>query len=199
MTATIDRPALMDDLGVFAKSLRPNKAKTWRTRSGWRASVDTPANDFNREIAAPGANAAFPDGVVRVMCDYDFYEVALLPYRFEPLTCAEIVSALWPEMERVVTYPDSGDHWWVAMADEELEIPGQPYEIWYHVDYADSHHEDRRFESYATREEAEGRARKVVSSVTPGTTMLYSVREWREGVRLEGERFESELTIGSAA
>lgn len=76
----------------------------------WYAKDDLPGLDFNREIIEPGTHDKYPDGVLGIRVDDDFWAVAALPlaeYRDKPLP--EIVNELWPTYVGEATYaPDSG-------------------------------------------------------------------------------------------
>lgn len=146
-----------------------------------------PGHDFNREIVRPAENESAPDGCVRIMCDTDFYEVANLPYHFVALSCADIVSVLWPAIESPTVYPDHGDHWWTAIGDESMEVPGQPVELWFHFRENGALTETTRFEAFATEAEALQREAKGTSHITEGSEALFEIRVWQDGVRIEGE------------
>jgi hypothetical protein len=67
--------------------------------------------DFCKEIVPPGSSDIFPDGVVGIRVDTDFWAVAALPYRFRDLPTPVIVAELWPEAlkeARLQFWPDSG-------------------------------------------------------------------------------------------
>lgn len=69
---------------------------------------DPPFLDFNKEIVAPGLLDNFPDGVLGIRCDDDFWAVAGLPLEFDELETPEIVEVLWPEFREEASYgPDS--------------------------------------------------------------------------------------------
>jgi len=70
-------------------------------------------SDFNREIIEPGINDNYPDGVVGVRIDGDYWVVAILPYEtYKDVSMQDIISEYWPEFTDVVCRPDSGDPWW---------------------------------------------------------------------------------------
>lgn len=153
----------------------------------WYSADELPAHVFNREIVKPGENDDTPDGCVRVMSDCDFYEVANLPYHFEPLSCAEIVSVLWPDVPNPKIYPDHGDYWWQAVSDETLEVPGEPFELWFHCRINGIVTDSMRFDTLATEQEAIKRETKIESSATEGTEALFEIRTWKDGERIGGE------------
>jgi hypothetical protein len=55
-----------------------------------------PFCDFNKEIYPPGVHPDFPDGVMGIRADGNFWQVALLPYRFHELSMEYIAGILWP-------------------------------------------------------------------------------------------------------
>ncbi|MCZ7860871.1 hypothetical protein O9X98_05590 [Agrobacterium salinitolerans] len=150
-------------------------------------SDDLQGHDFNREVVKPGENEKAPDGCLRIMCDCDFHEVANLPLRFADLSCQDIVSILWPDIQSPVFYPDHGDHWWAAIGDPEMEVPGQPFELWFHFREGGAINESMRFEVFATIDEALAREDRVTAYITEGTEALFEIKEWRDGERLAGE------------
>lgn len=71
--------------------------------------------DFNREIHPPGTYDEYPDGVVAIRMDDDFWTCAVLPWEYHIKSVEEIVYELWPELRgnsEVEFKPDSGDDWW---------------------------------------------------------------------------------------
>ena len=150
-------------------------------------SDDLPGHDFNREIVKPGENEKAPDGCLRIMCDSDFYEVANLPLRFTAVSCLDIVLILWPDIQSPTIYPDHGDHWWTAIGDREMEVPGQPFELWFHFREGGALDESMRFEAFATMAEALAREVRVTTHATEGTEALFEIKVWRGGVRFGGD------------
>ncbi|WP_315921988.1 hypothetical protein [Mesorhizobium sp. SP-1A] len=118
--------SLIHDLRDLAVSIRTDEQA-----AGFFVWKDVPFTDFNRQIVEPGTNPDFPSGALGIYSDDDFYAVASLPYRFKDLSCAEIVATLWPEIENPVILPDHGDYWWTAQRDDKLEVPGEPWEMWF--------------------------------------------------------------------
>ncbi|MBY3433750.1 hypothetical protein HFN89_06260 [Rhizobium laguerreae] len=153
----------------------------------WYSETELPAHDFNREIVNPGENPDAPDGCVRIMSDSDFYEVANLPYHFEPLSCAEIVSVLWPGVQKPKIYPDHGAYWWTAVADESLEVPGEPFEVWLHSRTDGIVADSTRFDTLPTEQEAIEREAQIETHASVGTESLYEIRAWKNGERIGGE------------
>jgi hypothetical protein len=150
-------------------------------------SAELPSHDFNREIVKPGENEKAPDGCVRIMSDTDFWEIANLPYEFERLSCADIVSVLWPDVPNPKIYPDHGDYWWTAIADESLEVPGEPFELWMVYRQDGILTDTMRFDTLATEQQAIEREAKVRSGTTEGTEALFEIRTWKDGERIGGE------------
>lgn len=56
-----------------------------------------PGLDFNRHIVLPGANEEFPQGVIGIYVDDDFWCVAALPISYLNVPLRDVVEALWPE------------------------------------------------------------------------------------------------------
>jgi hypothetical protein len=68
-----------------------------------------PGLDFNREIFEPGTNENFPDGVVGIRVDDDFWAVAALPFSYVDKPLAELVAEFWaPYVSEATLCPDSG-------------------------------------------------------------------------------------------
>lgn len=99
--------------------------------TGYFVAKDHDFIDFNKEIVEPGENANYPHGALSINADDDFYSVAVIPYKFEEMSCADIVAILWPDIENPVIRPDHGDYWWTAQRDSSLEVPGEPWELWF--------------------------------------------------------------------
>ncbi len=69
-----------------------------------------PGHDFNREIVAPGKNENFPEGVLGIRVDDDFWAVAVLPLRFAELSIENLVEVIWPDIYPEAEFrPDSRD------------------------------------------------------------------------------------------
>ncbi|MCV9964727.1 hypothetical protein OIU34_22815 [Pararhizobium sp. BT-229] len=187
LTADQTRESLLAELREFALEYDglPDDAEVdhWYFQDHERL----PGHDFNREIVNPGANTDAPEGCVRIMCDVDFCEVANLPSRFTALSCADVVSILWPDIKSPTVYPDHGDHWWIAIGDESLEVPGQPVELWLHFREGGAITETMRFEAVATEAEALEREARMESHITEGSEALFEIRVWKDGERVEGD------------
>jgi hypothetical protein len=136
--------------------------------------------DLNREIVQPGEDDQLPEGGVGIRGDGDFWILAFLPHRFSALSCEEIARNIWPEVKDFQFLPDSGDHWWTAIHDETLEVPGEPHELWVtHVDGEGLPDGRMRFATYPSLAEAHEQAQRRHSS-GHGT---WSVLSWKDGVR----------------
>lgn len=187
LTADQTRESLLAGLREFALAYDglPDDAEVdhWYSQD----HQQLPGHDFNREIVGPGENEDAPDGCVKIMCDVDFYEVANLPFRFKELSCADVVSVLWPDIKSPTIYPDHGDHWWTAIYDESMEVPGQPVELWFHFRENGAITETMRFEAFATEDEALRGEAKGESHITEGSEALFEIRVWKDGVRVEGD------------
>ncbi|HKF95122.1 MAG TPA: hypothetical protein VKB96_11100 [Gammaproteobacteria bacterium] len=76
---------------------------------GWHDEI--PSWDFNRELFAPGQNPGYPDGVIYIRVDDDFWIVASLPWRFLNTPLDEVVRVIWPSVHEAGDYslkPDTG-------------------------------------------------------------------------------------------
>jgi hypothetical protein len=74
--------------------------------TSWFIIPYNPFGDFNRELGRPGTNPSFPEGVVGIRCDDDFWQLAALPWTFHSLSLPEIVSVLWPDTPDPEYLPD---------------------------------------------------------------------------------------------
>ncbi len=102
------RQSLMLELSEFILSMKHDKDGDLRKGKWWVCKSELPGTDFCREIHKPGGNEDFPDGVIGIRVDDDFWAVAAIPYKFNLLPVQEIVETLWPEHVREATYmPDS--------------------------------------------------------------------------------------------
>jgi len=179
---------LEQELRDFVSRMRRNKRGTRLCRQAWHVDVEPPFEDFNREVVPPGATKAFPKGAVGIRVDDDYWTVAVLPHRFVGLDCRTIVSVLWPSVADPVINPDSGDYWWTARFDPDLEVPGAPFEIWTHDTNPKGRTESDRRGFYPSREAALADEASWRFHSADGWDVRVELREWRDGVRLEGER-----------
>lgn len=113
---------LKADLAAFVQAM-PVDADDIHRSKPWFVSRRVPTTDFNREFCTPGIAPRFPDGALGIRTDDDFWEVALLPWRFSALSIQDLVAVLWPQYAGEAEYnPDS--HYnpkHAAAADEDLE------------------------------------------------------------------------------
>lgn len=65
-----------------------------------------PTYDFNKEIFEPGIHPKFPDGVVGIRCDDDFWVVAALPYSYKEVPVEKIIAEIFPHITDPVFGPD---------------------------------------------------------------------------------------------
>lgn len=73
----------------------------------WVVTEDLPGHDFNKEIIAPGLLDKFPDGVIGIRVDDDFWSVAALPYgEYINKPIEQIVAAFWPDITDAEFGPD---------------------------------------------------------------------------------------------
>lgn len=179
--------SLIHDLRDLAVLIRRDEPT-----SGFFVWKDVPHRDFNRQIVEPDTNPDFPSGALGIYSDGDFEEVAALPHRFKDLSCAEIVATLWPEIDNPVILPDHGDYWWTAQSDDKLEVPGEPWEMWFvestHGAEADDHplkYDAVRWRTCATEEEALKARSSIGGSVyrEDFENLSIEIRHWDQGVR----------------
>lgn len=167
--------SLIHDLRDLAASIRTDEQKT-----GFFVWNDVPFNDFNRQIIEPGDDAAFPSGLLNIYGDEDYYIVASLPYRFKELSCADIIPILWPEIENPIFLPDHGDYWWTAKANHNLEVPGEPWELWFFED-----NNSHRWSTCETEEKALKARSNIGGSVYKEDfdKLSVEIRCWEKGIR----------------
>jgi hypothetical protein len=158
------QPGTVENLKRFLSLFEVASEEQYRKANGaYFYDISLPFRDLNREIVAPGTSTEIPQGAVGIRCDSDFWCVAFLPYCFHGLSCEEIAKCLWPDVTNLSFLPDSGDHWWTAIHDENLEVPGEPHELWVRNVYTDGRPDEHmRFNTHAfeesARQEAERRA-----------------------------------------
>ncbi len=75
----------------------------------WINDGSLPGLDFNRDLQEPGTNAHFPEGVVGIRADGDFWSVAALPWKYRTWELRDIIAELWPEyIDQASFEPDHG-------------------------------------------------------------------------------------------
>jgi hypothetical protein len=82
-------------------------------------NVSVPFDDFNKEIFHPGVHPDFPDGVLGIRADDNFWQVALLPYRFHELSMESIAQIVWPGLKCCFTED--------IVVNEPLSIEKSPF------------------------------------------------------------------------
>lgn len=90
---------LQKKLAAFVAGMPVNEQGIKYSDVWYVVQTNLPAWDFNREIAAPGAMARYPDGALGIRCDDDFWEVAILPHEYTGLSIQDLVAVLWPHIE----------------------------------------------------------------------------------------------------
>ena len=102
-----------DDLRAFVKTLKYDSEKeTYCSEEGnfprYWFDPNVPFYDFNRELIPAGVNTNYPDGVVGIRTDDDFWSVAALPLEFNTIHIEDLVAILWPDLVDEATYnPDT--------------------------------------------------------------------------------------------
>lgn len=176
-----------DEFRAFVSRFQPGEEGLVLRKGKWWIAQRLAGHDFCKEILEPGTNENLPDGAVGIRTDDDFWIAAELPYRFKDLDCATLVSIAWPHIENPIIRPDSGDYWWTARYNDDLEVPGEPFEVWTHITYQDGYTQNERYDSYRDRSEADKRAHFILgsSSIGEGHTFTVIIKEWSNGVRSE--------------
>ena len=90
---------LLDDLKTFVDSMVPDDAdrKLVSPCGAWWFSNPPFDYEMNRELCSPGIHAGYPDGVLAIRTDGDFWVDAKLPWRFSELSLQEVAGVLWPD------------------------------------------------------------------------------------------------------
>lgn len=176
----------------------------YKSNAPWRVWTNPPWNDFTRELIDPGyttqtdegeVDTTYAEGALVIRGDVNFWMTAVLPRKFETIPLADLVKALWPHIDNPTLYPDDGDIYWEAIGNEDMEVPGEPYELW--VEYpliSEDGLEKTRLGMYkseaelcaslssANRQNAEQIRRQ------PETRAHYYGLVWKDGVRVDLER-----------
>lgn len=178
-------------LATFVSDFKPGKLpassdgdELYLIEGKWIIMISPPWKDFTREIVE--ANEEYPEGAVSIRGDIDFYHVAILPYHFKDIPVIDIVETLWPNLSDPVIYPDHGDHYWVALDDQSLEIPGEPFELWVTYPLQDPNKmEDHRLQSFAKQEQLDHVMtclEKLVRKIEVSNAEYYGML-WHQGTR----------------
>jgi hypothetical protein len=104
-----------EHLQEWVNSLPGSKGSKRENGRFW-VSDGLPTLDINREMFPPGSNARYPEGVVGIRTDDDFFCAAALPWRYRDLPASVIAPILWPDVlarvaEKNLTFdynPDTG-------------------------------------------------------------------------------------------
>lgn len=88
---------MSEKLSNFLGTMKKRRG-VYRKGEYWFAlQDDVPAHDFNKEILHP--NKKYPDGLLGIRCDCDFWVCAVLPYDFRHHRIETLVKNLWPAIE----------------------------------------------------------------------------------------------------
>lgn len=178
-------PGSIDDLKDFLLQFteepdEDGEEATRRRHGDFFHDIRLHFRDLNRDIAHPGDNADIPEGAVGIRGDWDFWLVAYLPHRFSGLSCKDIASCIWPDVDNVIALPDSGEYWWTAKSDDSLEVPGEPFEVWATTRYEDDRPSElMRIETFETADQAAIYIRRRPKQ----DAISYDVRVWSDGAR----------------
>jgi len=172
----------------------------YKSRAPWTVWTNPPWNDFTRELIEPGhavtteareGDATYAEGALIIRGDTNFWMVAALPRKFETIPLADIVKTIWPHIEQPKLYPDDGSIYWEALGNQDMEVPGEPYELWVECHcISESEREHSRLGIYARADELSS-ALKSANSRNGEQTERHSENSaryygltWKEGVRL---------------
>jgi hypothetical protein len=84
-----------EHLRKWASSL-PSSEGGKRSDGRFWVADGLPTLDINREMLPPGTNARYPEGVVGIRTDDDFFSAAALSWRYRDLPASVIAPILWP-------------------------------------------------------------------------------------------------------
>jgi hypothetical protein len=164
---------------TFVRAFSLNQSGDQLRNGRWWADASHPFRDFCKEIVEPGTNREFARGAIAIRTDDDFWIVAAIPLRFRNVSCAEIVKAFWPGIDNPLIRPDSGSQWWIARYDDNLEVPGEPFEAWAEMTYPDGTNEWTRINTFATLTEAEVQATALGKTKIDGShRMAVHIQSW---------------------
>lgn len=167
-----------------------------KSNGEWSVWVNPPWNDFTRELIDPGYTSiteegeidrTYSDGALVVRGDTNFWMTAVLPRRFEAVPFADLVKAIWPHVEEPTIYPDDGHIYWEAIGNQDMEVPGEPYELWVEYPFiSETELEQNRLGTYATESELASTllsATRQTAERQPGSTSRYYGQKWIDGAR----------------
>lgn len=183
MTTNDYEPGSLEDLRHFLSLFTPAKDKDSDSVyfENGKHYYDSALHfrDLNREIVEAGTSDSLPEGGLGIRGDNDFWTLAHLPLRFRNLSCEEIAGAIWPDERNLTFLPDSGDFWWTAIHDQNLEVPGEPHELWIYQTYDNGRVEGRRWQTFPTLESAE----EAAATRTRSEANEWRVLSWLNGTR----------------
>jgi hypothetical protein len=172
------------EFAAFVRDMKINHDRDTQRSGRWWSVIDPHFKDFCKEIVEPGTNKHFARGAVSIRTDQDFWIAAAIPYKFRDVSCAEIVAALWPNIEAPYIFPDSGSYWWVAINDDSLEVPGEPYETWAETVYPDGFREETRIHTLSSLSEAEEKVALLrKTKISSDHQMTIHIKQWTAGGR----------------
>ena len=168
-----------------------------KSNGPWSVWFNPPWKDFTREMIDPGyttttedgeVDTTYLDGALIIRGDFNFWMVAVLPRRFENVPLADLVKVIWPHVEEPMLYPDDGHIYWEAIGDQDMEVPGEPNELW--VEYPRSSETDleqNRLSTYASEAELTAHlfhAIRQTAEQQPGSAARYYGQIWKDGGRI---------------
>jgi hypothetical protein len=200
----------INDLKTFLETLTPQVRSADASEIGksidakyisngpWTVWKNPPWIDFTRELIEPGYKTdpkegepeEYPEGAITIRGDIDFWIVAVLPRRFEAIPMTDIVRLLWPDIEKPTIYPDTGDVYWEALDNHDMEVPGEPFELW--VDYPPTSGIEPSNERLITYSSVEALSKVLLDVTTqnaeqekrhPGISAKYYGQAWKAGTR----------------
>jgi hypothetical protein len=166
----------------------------------WSVWTNPPWRDFTRELIEPGyttttedgeVDTTYAEGALIIRGDTNFWMTALLPRRFEAIPLADLVQTIWPHVEKPTLYPDDGHIYWEAIGNQDMEVPGEPYELWVEYHYMSRTELERnRLSTYANEAELSSTLRSArlqtaeLQKDGSDSSARYYGLTWNNGVRI---------------
>jgi hypothetical protein len=173
---------------------------TYKSSDSWMVWTNPPWKDFTRELIEPGytttteegeADTTYADGALVIRGDVNFWMTAVLPRKFETIPFADLVKTIWPHIDKPTLYPDDGNIYWEALDNPDMEVPGEPYELWIEYPFmSETDLEQNRLSMHADETELAAALKDAnlqnaaQMKRTPENRARYFGLAWINGVRL---------------
>lgn len=173
---------------------------TYKSNGLWMVWINPPWKDFTRQLIEPGyttktdegeVDTTYEEGALLIRGDANFWMTAVLPRKFETIPLAVLVKTIWPHIDQPTLYPDDGDIYWTALDNQDMEVPGEPYELWVEYPYmSETELEQNRLSMYANEAEllsalsSANRQNAEQTERHPENRARYYGLAWKDGVRL---------------